>query len=149
MKKHNHTSNGVTSPTYITWQGMKNRVLKPQHAGYSRYGGRGITLWPTWHNFESFLADMGARPLGMTLDRINTNGDYTPNNCRWVPRRDQMSNMRSNRYITFSGMTRTLSEWSRSLGVPISTLWERLESGKELKDVLRPFTRTRRGMTHD
>lgn len=82
-----------------------------------------------WNSFEDFLEDMGNPPKGMTIDRINVDGNYEKDNCRWVPAQKQASNKGNNRRITFQGTTRTLMEWSRATGIPTSTLWNRLNRG--------------------
>lgn len=84
------------SSTYRSWQAMKRRCLNPKVRGYKNYGGRGITICERWlESFENFLADMGPRPPGMSLDRIDPNGNYEPGNCRWATAKEQSLNKRS------------------------------------------------------
>lgn len=91
---HGHTSGGQ-SRTYVSWRRMKDRILNPNHEKYPLYGGRGIAIEPRWiESFEDFLADMGERPDGKTLDRIDPNGDYTPGNVRWATTKEQRANRR-------------------------------------------------------
>jgi len=80
---------------YATWTSMRSRCRNPNAAGYPNYGGRGIKICPQWDTFEGFLADMGVRPAGMSLDRVDVNGDYTPENCRWATHTQQMRNRRT------------------------------------------------------
>lgn len=85
------------SPTYRSWRSMKARCQNENHDAYSRYGGRGITVDSTWGDFERFLADMGERPAGHTLDRENNDGPYCKSNCRWATYKEQANNRRNNR----------------------------------------------------
>lgn len=115
--KHGHFANYTPSPTYITWQSMIKRCTNPKCQKYCYYGGRGITVCPEWMKFENFLADMGERPSGMSLDRINNNGNYEPVNCRWADGFQQHSNRRDNRLVTFNGTTECLALICRNQGL--------------------------------
>jgi hypothetical protein len=84
------------SPTYQSWTAMRRRVTNPNHQSYKNYGGRGISITESWRTFENFLFDMGPRPGGTTLDRINNNGNYEPGNCRWANVSQQNYNKRNN-----------------------------------------------------
>ena len=88
-KQHGHSSGGKLSPTYISWHNMKQRCRDPGDTSYARYGGRGITFCERWLDFNNFLQDMGERPDGLTLDRLDNDGNYEPSNCRWATRKQQ------------------------------------------------------------
>jgi hypothetical protein len=112
--------------TWKSWQGMLNRCRNANMKCYPKYGGRGIEVCERWHVFENFLADMGERPNGMTLDRIDGNGNYEPNNCRWATYSQQNRNKRDSVWIFFNGDIRTLDEISSITGVPRSTIDTRM-----------------------
>src|SRR5262245_36612615 len=99
MRKHGHGRPGRTSPTFNTWDKMIERCYNPNHTAFPRYGGRGIQVCVRWHRsnpnaFVDFLHDMGERPEGKTLDRINNDWSYMPSNCRWATRLEQAKNKR-------------------------------------------------------
>jgi len=111
------------------WRKMRERCNAPGQHGYARYGGRGVTVCARWDQFESFLEDMGTRPSSEhSIDRIDNNGDYEPNNCCWASRSEQQSNTSRNRLLTYRGVTLTMAEWARRLGMNIQTLHMRLTS---------------------
>lgn len=91
---HGHNRTGKASPTWKSWAAMLKRCRNPRHVSYQDYGGRGIKVCERWASFDSFLADMGERPDGKTLDRKDVNGDYEPGNCRWATRSEQQKNKR-------------------------------------------------------
>src|SRR5574344_1158020 len=103
-ERHGFCSGGFKQPTYISWQSMKSRCRNPKETGYEYYGGRGITYDPEWELFENFYRDMGERPEGMSLDRIDVNGNYCKENCRWATGSEQMYNQRKRKTNT-SGRT--------------------------------------------
>lgn len=114
------------SKTYKTWSGMWHRCTNPKSTQYSVYGGRGISVDDSWKSFETFLADMGERPEGMTIDRKDVNGNYCKDNCRWATDKDQSNNRRSSKVITFRGESLTQVQWAERLGISVTTLYTRL-----------------------
>ena len=107
------------TPAYNSWRGMKDRCTNPKHSAYARYGGRGITVCDRWlESFENFYADMGERPSKQhTLDRINNDGPYSPENCRWATWEEQANNRRNNVWIEFQGERLSAAQWRKRLGV--------------------------------
>lgn len=109
---------------------MLQRCRNPNVKTYPYYGGRGIKVCAQWNKFENFYADMGDRPDGMAIDRIDTNGNYEPSNCRWATRREQSNNLRSNVRYTFNGESLTIPAWSRKQGMSVGALDYRLRVAK-------------------
>lgn len=92
--RHGHSAGGALSPTYNSWRAMIARCTNPNNNRFAEYGARGISVTPRWRMFAGFLADMGERPAGMSLDRVNNRGNYEPENCRWASPIEQRSNRR-------------------------------------------------------
>lgn len=128
-KTHGHSSEGKRSQTYQTWSSMIDRCKREKHSHFQRYGGRGISVCDRWMNFVDFVSDMGERPHGMTLDRIDNNRGYYPENCRWATDSTQGNNRSNNRHIEFSGETLTLSQWGEKLGIKPNVLRMRIFNG--------------------
>lgn len=123
---HGHTMRGIWTRTYRTWSAMISRCHGEYSSAYYKYGAKGITVCEKWHTFKNFLEDMGERPEGKTIDRIDNAKGYEPGNCRWSTLREQMQNQTKTRFITFSGETHCLTEWSRILGISPTALFMRL-----------------------
>ena len=102
---------------------MKNRCLNSRHHAFADYGGRGITVCEKWLNFEGFLEDMGVRPAGRSLDRIDNNKGYSKENCKWATQKEQSNNKRNNHRITFMGKTQNITQWAEELGLNRNTLY--------------------------
>lgn len=105
---------------------MKQRCLQEGHKHYGNYGGRGVKICPEWMSYSGFLKDLGERPLNTSLDRIDSNGDYCPENCRWATRTEQNRNNSQNRIITIKDKSLCLSEWCELLNLNYSKTYMRL-----------------------
>lgn len=127
------------TPEYRAWNNMHDRCYNPESQCFKYYGGRGITVSARWSEFEAFFADMGPKPnRKYSLDRINVNGNYVPDNCRWANSTTQQNNRRCNIVIEYKGKTKTLAEWCKVLGVNSASAWHRLKNGKPLDIVFTP-----------
>jgi len=115
---------------------MRSRCNNPRRNVYTTYGGRGIAITPHWDRFENFLADMGVRPEGTSLDRIDPNIGYSKDNCRWVTQKEQCRNKRNNRVLTYRGLSQTVTEWAEHIGIKDSTLRGRLTRGWSVEAAL-------------
>lgn len=137
---HGHTRKGDgeswASPEYKSWDNMMKRCYNKKAKGYKNYGGRGISVCERWHDFRNFYADMGPRPEGCTLDRLNTNESYGPENCRWATRREQDRNRRDNKVIEANGSRMIISDWATMLGVSIDWINRRLAKGYAMEEVI-------------
>jgi hypothetical protein len=135
---YRRTHNKTTSRTYKTWSKMRSRCSNPSDIEYPRYGARGITVCERWmSSFEAFVADMGERPEGMTLDRVDSNGNYDPQNCRWATPKQQARNKRNNVIITIDGISKTAVEWSEHpKAAKDKLIYQRLKNGWNAKEAV-------------
>ena len=125
------------SSTYNSWANMKNRCLSLSHDAFKDYGGRGVKICSRWKSsFNAFLEDMGERPNGHTLDRVNNNGNYEAKNCKWSTREEQANNTRSNVVITEHNVSLTIAQWAKVLEVPRGRIYGRLNLGWSNHDAL-------------
>lgn len=118
------------------WAESRARCERPNHPQYCYYGGRGIKYCDRWKNFDLFLADMGPRPPQMTLERLDVNGGYCPENCVWASRKDQSRNQRDSLKLTYRGKTRPLMEWAEITGIKYETLKMRVRAGYSPEEVI-------------
>ena len=125
--KISNTKHGMKgTKEYVAWSEMKQRCTNPNAQQYKNYGARGIKVCDRWLNsFENFYADMGKAPEGFSIDRIDVNGDYCPENCRWADYETQQYNRRDTVKITFNGITENLLYWSKRTGISTRNLYER------------------------
>lgn len=117
------------SKTYTCWINMRQRCLNKNNSKYPIYGGRGIKVCKRWDSFANFKADMGDPPPGCSLERIDTNGDYSKSNCRWATQLDQQNNRRDNRRFELNGQNLTLCQWAKLLGTDHKTISDRIARG--------------------
>lgn len=137
----NHVSLHNKSQTriYRIWQRMKARCYNQNDKHYEYYGGRGITICDEWKDdFQCFYdwSMSNGYTDRLTIDRIDSNGDYTPSNCRWATRKQQANNTRQNRYLTYNGKTLTAKQWSEELGINYSTIQGRIRRGLNISEIL-------------
>ena len=124
------TTHGMSgTKTHKTWKSMLERCTNPNSESYKNYGGRGISVAPEWSSFEQFLADMGERPEGTSLERKDNSKGYCKDNCQWATPKQQARNRRSNINITWKGETKTLTEWCEILNKPYMTIRTRIVKG--------------------
>ena len=127
MRKANTTHGMTNTSEFHIWDAMKQRCSNSKKSSYKHYGARGIKVCDRWlESFENFYADMGERPEGCSLDRIDNDGDYSPENCRWATAEEQGNNRRTNRSVSYEGVEYTISELARHVGIPMYLLWSRI-----------------------
>lgn len=125
---------------YSLWQSMKDRCCNPQNAYYKDYGGRGIYVAPPWLDFNVFYKDMGDRPPQRSLGRIDNDGPYCKENCRWETSKEQANNTRMTVRLTYKGETKTLHEWAEELDIHPGTIQSRLVRGRTMDEVFSHFS---------
>lgn len=137
---HGHTTNaaGRKSSEYSCWQDMRSRCHNPSDPGFEDYGFRGITVCARWRDsFDDFLADMGLKPFaGASIGRIDNDGNYEPSNVRWETNEQQHNNKRTSRYLTHDGITLTVTQWARRLGMRPHTVSDRIHRGWSVEQAL-------------
>lgn len=115
---------------------MNARCSNPRHSSYKNYGGRGISVCERWHDFANFLADMGEKPAGHSIDRVDNNANYSPENCRWASVTEQARNKRNVPVLTLDGVSAPRPEWRERLHFKRGTLEYRLAAGWTVHDAL-------------
>lgn len=136
--EHGHTG----TPTYRVWCQMRARCLNPRCDSYKHYGARGITICDRWlEDFPAFLSDMGKKPAGLTLDRKDNDGPYSPENCRWATYAQQNRNNRRNRLVTYQGRTMCVRDWAKELGLSWDGMAYRLKAWPLARAMTAPSAR--------
>jgi hypothetical protein len=125
-KTHGHTRGKVFTRTYSIWASMLARCSTPSATGYANYGGRGISVCEKWRKFEGFLEDMGECPDGLSIDRLDTNGNYEPGNCRWASDAEQARNTTRTVYVHVAGEKKVARDVAAANGIHIATFKKRL-----------------------
>lgn len=133
--KHGHATRGET-PTYRSWHSMNTRCLNPKKDNFAMYGGRGISVCAPWYDFKNFLRDMGERLSGTTLERIESNGNYEPGNCRWATPKEQSNNSRKNVILRLHGISRNIAQWSDVTGLSHGAICARIRMGWPIERIL-------------
>ena len=121
------------------WRSMHNRCYNSRQQAYKNYGGRGIFVADRWHGpegFIKFVEDMGLPPADCSIDRIDNNGPYSPENCRWATKVEQAANKRNNRLITANGQTKPMAQWAKDLGCSPSAILHRIKNGMSAQDAV-------------
>lgn len=127
---HEKTHGMTGTPEHKTWIKMRQRCLNPNDKEYPRYGGRGIKVCERWDDYLNFISDMGIRPSkDHSIERINNNGDYSPENCKWATRSEQANNRRTSKLIEYNGKFQTARQWSIELNIDYEKLTIRLDNG--------------------
>ena len=132
---------------YNTWRGMRNRTRNKSHRQYKDYGGRGIKVCDEWNSFENFYkwAMENGYKEGLSIDRINNDKDYCPENCKFSTRIEQANNKRNNHILTFCGKSQNLEQWSKEKGLTRGTIYSRLRKGWSVEKTLgTPMLRRRK-----
>jgi hypothetical protein len=140
LAKRNTRHGMSTKPEYNVWNGMKSRCYSPNDAEWHNYGGRGIKVCDRWlHDFAAFYADMGPRPSAKhSIERVDVDGDYCPENCCWATPKEQARNRRNNRWVVYQGQRMTQADAAAASGVPLTTIWSRLARGCSAEELFAP-----------
>lgn len=139
LTRKRSTTHGMSrSSEHCIWTKMIQRCTNPSDKKYSSYGGRGIAVCESWRkSFQAFYADMGPRPsTGHSIERIDNDGDYSPENCRWATATEQGNNKRNNHMLTFDGRTMTLAQWDRERGFRGGVILYRLQHGWSIEEAI-------------
>ena len=143
LSTHGHRHDKI----YKIWEAMKRRCSSTKDKRYNRYGGRGITVCEEWaHNFQAFYdwSMQNGYLEGLTIDRIDVDGNYEPSNCRWVTKKEQNRNYSRNHYITYNGTTKCVKDWAEHFEINYATILWRIKTGKSLDEVFEKCDRRKK-----
>ncbi len=146
-RREKNTKHGLSNrhSAYQAWVAMMGRCYNSQSKAYANYGGRGIRVCDRWHDPVQFCSDMGPRPSAEhSIDRIDNDGNYEPENCRWATKKQQMNNRRVSRKITHNGQTRTVAKWAADLGIGWHIIAQRISRGWTTKEAIETPVRKKR-----
>ena len=132
----NYRSKLRDNPTYRSWERMRSRCLDKNSEDAKHYQARGITICEEWNSFAQFERDMGERPEGLTIERIDNDKGYYADNCRWATRKEQANNRSSCVLLTFSGITQNLTQWAKATGIARNCLQKRVSAGWSTNRIL-------------
>lgn len=140
LTRQTHTTHNLSrSRLYNIYSGMLARCFRKNHHAYKNYGGRGITVCDEWKDdfivFFKWAMDNGYKN-NLTIDRIDNNGNYEPDNCRWISKAEQTRNSRKNVYLTYNGVTKTISEWSKQFNIPLTTFRRRVLENRPFEEII-------------
>lgn len=127
---------GYKHPLYVIWGNMKQRCRNPKNTNFKHYGARGIKICERWNVFKNFAMDMGDRPEGATIERINNDGDYSPDNCRWASRPEQSNNRRPCIFVSVNGESKNLTQLAKEIGGNRSLIHGRMARGWTLEEAI-------------
>ena len=136
--KHGHSSGRTVSSELRTWMALRGRCNNPRNRAFQNYGGRGIRVCERWNDFSMFLADMGPRPKGTSIDRIDNARGYEPGNCRWALPAQQCRNRRNNIFVLFDGRQMCVTDAARLAGLKRQTVLHRVKAGWPAERLLLP-----------
>lgn len=126
-----------TTPVYRVWAAMVQRCTNPNNKQFKDYGGRGISICDRWlRDAAAFISDMGTRPEGCQIERIDNDGNYEPRNCKWATVDRQVRNKRNNVWVEIKGERMILQDWCKRIGIPFRTVTKRLAKGRSIEDAL-------------
>lgn len=137
----------VNTKSYKIWSNMKDRCFNKNNSQYKNYGDRGISVCAEWMDFKNFFADMGEKPNGMSIERLDNNAGYSKKNCKWASAKEQSRNRRANTFITYKNKTKCIAEWAEITGINCQVIRIRFLKGMSPREILTKKVRKKRKIT--